>query len=301
MRHRTMLSPLVLSLLLSPLGSLFASAELHRESPHYSIVIRLVEDPDGGTGKALIVETVNRKSGRTQLEKSPTASSELSDLLFPSDDRAVVHGKFRGEKGDVLTVIDLVKGSVIDTIYGWHASFSPSKTVVAYWFRYPPHANPANFTTVILAYDFTKSPQENSARQEDFRNPENRGYILYPNQNRQKGIYFIPASDEQEQLHLTSSIAWSARSDRFAFVEAQHGESFFVVVDLSQGLGRPIVKRQALDKQQFYKKLLPWRSEFVSAVVNAKELRFSADGQSVVIKSWAAGPFAEKEVVLRVN
>jgi hypothetical protein len=69
----------------------------------------------------------------------------------------------------------------------------------------------------------------NAAHEDDIHNPTNRGYILHPEKNRRKGIYFIPAMSEEEQRHFNSQIGWSNNGDRIALVEAYQGFSYLLV------------------------------------------------------------------------
>jgi hypothetical protein len=74
-----------------------------------------------------------------------------------------------------------------------------------------------------------------------------------------------------------------------------------LVTDISKGLLEPVVTRQELIKKQFYSKEVLWRPEFAKSVVSAKKPAFTADDQSVELKSRGAGPSAEKTVPLKVH
>ncbi len=132
-------------------------------------------------------------------------------------------------------------------------------------------------------------------------NPLNRGYILYPQENREKRKYHIPIPDESEQRRSISPIAWSDSSSKIAFMEAYRNESFLVVIDVSQGLARPGVGRLRVDKSRFYKEAVDWRPEYDTAVVVARALRFADGEKAVVVNSRESGPFGAKEIKIRIE
>ena len=111
-----------------------------------------------------------------------------------------------GRRGDIVSVVDLKDASVLDTIWGWNASFAPDKKMVAYNFRYPPYALYQHATSVLLIYDFTATPRENSFREKDMADSTTRGYVVYPERNRKRGKHFIPAMSEEEQIDFRSPI-----------------------------------------------------------------------------------------------
>ncbi|MGI0014821.1 MAG: hypothetical protein ACREBU_15480, partial [Nitrososphaera sp.] len=153
----------------------------------------------------------------------------------------------------------------------------------------------------LLVYDFTRSPRENAVREEDVTNPENRGFILYPEENRRKGIYFIPAMSQEQQRGLTSPIAWSEKSDKLALLEGYQGNSYLVVIDISNGLLAPQVTKKLLNKERFYSGLAIWQPQYENAVIIAKHLTFTKNATSIELQSMAIGPFGEKTVILEIR
>ena len=174
---------------------------LRSESLNYSLSVRLEEayPPEVEyRQRVLDISVVNKASGAKVFRRTPTRTAKLTELrILEAEHRLVVHGKL-GSRGDILSVVNLEDASVLDTIYGWQASFSPDQTRVAYNFRYPPHAMHQHRTSVLLIYDFSATPRENSFRETDVADPTTRGYVIYPKRNREQGKHFIPAMSEAE-------------------------------------------------------------------------------------------------------
>jgi hypothetical protein len=159
--------------------------------------------------------------------------------------RLVVHGKL-GSGGDIATVVDVEHGNVLDTLWGWHLTFSPDRTLAVYTFRYPPASMPTYNTTVVLAYDFIKDPLANSANDE-LTDPERRGFILYPEANRLRRRYFIPALTGTDRRYVTSPFAWCDSNKKIAVLEESHDGTYLVVIDITRGLAAPVVQRSLLN------------------------------------------------------
>jgi hypothetical protein len=205
-----------------------------------------------------------------------------------------------GGRGDILTVADVETNQIIDRVYGWNAVVSPDSTKVAYEFRVPPSSGQTRLSPALLVYDLT-APQSSNTQQPLSNDPAQRGVVLYPESHRLAQRYWIVLEEGQPDRQYVSPIAWSLDSKRVAVLEYQAPDSErLVVVDISRGLRRPSVIMVPIDRGEF---LDPdfWTSvpqEYANAHPSFKALRFSEEGKSVVITSWANGPFAEKSVTL---
>ena len=253
--------------------------------------------------RVLDITIVNKVLGSKVSRRTPTRTAKLTELyILEAEQRLIVHGEL-GSRGDILTVVNLEDASVVDTIYGWDASFSPTKTRVAYNFRYPPHAMNQYRTSVLLIYDFLATPQDNSVRKTDMKKPTTRGYVIYPERNRKEGKHFIPANSEQEQIYFKSPIAWSRNGTQVALLEVFQQNTYLLLVDLAKGLKAPEIRRIMLEKESFYKQPIEiyWRKSYERAVVTAKNLRFSKDDKSVIFTTFDNGPFAEQQAVMELD
>ncbi len=262
----------------------------NNKSQKYSARIKSIENSHRGKYDRTI--TIHMLDNVTNSEKEIVFDSYMVEVvdLYPSKDKIlVVHGKLEWG-GDIFTLLELTRETVIDTIWGWDASISPDRTKIAYNFRYPPHSMPLYRTSVLLVYDLTKTPEENSM-DESKDNPENRGFILWPERNRKQNRYFIPAMSYEEQQHIISPIVWNHSSTHVAFLlqkgdrEDRMTPTYLVVVDVSQGLLEPDVTIQEVNPLPLYKARA--RQEFqaneMERKIFARELRFTDDDQAVEI------------------
>ena len=253
--------------------------------------------------RVLDITIANKVSGSKVSRRTPTRTFKLTELYILEDEqRLIVHGEI-GSRGDILTVVNLKDASVVDTIYGWDASFSPDKRRVAYRFRYPPHAMHQHRTAVLLIYDFSATPRQNSFRDEDMADPTTRGYVIYPQRNRKLGKHFIPAMSESEQIAFLSPIAWSHGGTRVVLLEGFQENTYLLLADLEKGLEAPEVTRLMLEKESYYKQPIEiyWKRQYEGALIFAKTLRFSKDDKSVIFTTFDHGPFAEQQAVMELD
>ncbi len=280
--------------------------QLRSESERYSVSVRLAEaNPTERDDEVLDITVVNRASGGKVSRRSPTRTAKLTEIyILEPEQRLIVHGEL-GRRGDIVSVVDLKDASVVDAIYGWKASFSPTKTKVAYNFRYPPYSLHQHATSVLLIYDFSATPRENSFRDEDRADPTTRGYVIYPERNRRLGKHFIPAMSEEEQIRFRSPTAWSHSGTRVALLEGVRVNTYLLLVDLAKGLEAPEVRRLLLEKESYYKPHLKnqthWRRKYAGSILRAKTLKFSQDDQSVLFTTRGVDPFEEQEVVIELD
>ena len=281
--------------------------QLRSESENYSVSVRLEEayPPEVEYRRRVLdITVVNKASGAKVSRRTPTGTAKLTELyILEAEQRLIVHGEL-GSRGDILSVVNLEDASVLDTIYGWGASFSPAKTRVAYNFRYPPHAMHQHRTSVLLIYDFSATPRENSVRDEDMTNPETRGYVIYPKRNRKLGKHFIPAMSEAEQIHFRSPIAWSHGGTKVALLEAVQGDTYLLVADLAKGLEAPEVSRTLLEKESYCKPPteVQERKHYETVPISAETVfKFGKDDQSILFTTHGCWSGEEHEVVMELD
>lgn len=268
--------------------------EIRRESGGLSIK---ATDPDGVTGARVEIQ---RAGDREPLRFELNRTAAVTEVLIVNPGRIVVRGEL-GSRGDILTLIDVERGQVVDTVWGRNAVVSPDLWTAAYEFRVPPASCQACLSAALVAYDLTASPLLNT--QASMGNPEERGIVLYPEGQRLARRYWIPLEEGQPERRYVSPIAWSPDSKRLAVVEYQapSGDRL-VVVDVSRGLGQPAVTTLPIQREDFLDPQF-WSAnpgEYAEAHVSFRDLHFSEDGQSVLMTSWRNGPFAEKTVTLAV-
>ena len=279
--------------------------QLIRESEHYSVSVQLTELEEWAEwNRVLDITVVNKHSGKKASRRSPTRTAKLTELyILEAEQRLIVHGEL-GSRGDILSVVNLEDASVVDTIYGWDASFSPTKTRVAYNFRYPPHSMHQHRTSVLLIYDFSATPRENSFRDTDMADPTTRGYVIYPERNRKLGKHFIPAMSEEGQIYFESPIAWSHGGTKVALLEAVQGDTYLLVADFAKGLEAPEVTRSLLDKERYCKPPIESqeRKKYETVPISAENVfRFGMDDKSVLFTTDGCWSGEEHEVVMELD
>lgn len=268
-----------------------AATPLLRESNVYSVNIKLQVDEENPWSKHLTLDitALSSQTVRTLQFASRTAALRDAFLLDDDEARLIVHGTL-GSGGDILTVIDIEKGTILDVIWGWRAAISPDKSKVVYNFRYPPHSLPLYETSVLLMYDFTQNPEENSMDTSQNK-PIYRGFILWPDENRTQKNYFIPAQRYEEQQHIISPIVWNEKSSQVCFI-LQRGDiedrttpSYLVVVDVSSGALEPQVHIQEIvngyGKESVSQRLNA--NKPIDRKIFARELSFVENDQAVMI------------------
>ncbi len=287
--------------------SIITAETINKETDVYNIKAKSIEECiDCGAKKKVTLIVVDKKLNTKKEIVFPTRTVKINNLYILENNRILVHGEL-GSKGDILTIIDIKSDKPLDTIWGWDASFSKDLRMVAYKFRYPPHGLPLYYSDVLLAYDFSKTPIENSMDKSSVDNPEQRGYILYPEENRKNKNYYTIAQNEDEQHTMTSPIIWNDRSSMICFLDSVGNKTYLIAIDISRGLIDPTVNIQELNRKQFYKEQYlkhideEFKEEYEKARVVAKELRFTDDDQSVEITSFKAGPFEEKKVKIKIT
>lgn len=209
-------------------------------------------------GESSVVLRVFRKpEGDTKFLRYPSRAVKVTRLFFVKESRLVVWGEL-GSRGDIVTIVDVGGASVVDTIWAWQFTLDVDANLAVYRFRYPPHSIESYDSLVVLAYDFNQSPMANSRSPDSLNpdgtyNPENRGFILYPEANRSTSKYFIPAMLPNEQRFIRSPFAWCESRRKLAFLELIHGTMFVISIDLTGGLSNPLVQRSELDVAPFYR------------------------------------------------
>jgi len=221
------------------------------ESDHYTVMLARIK-PDASGGQIITVRVRDKKRGEERALSFSNRTVRVDGLALIGDSRLLVLGKL-GSGGDVVTFLDLETGAVLDTIWAWQFTLCPELGIAVYRFRYPP-ASPAVYDShVVLAYDLTASPAENSrsSSSANLLPQEQRGYILYPEKNRLSRRVFIPAEDPSERRLVKSPFACCAPRKEIAFVEFYGGKMQLVRIDISGGLETPFVYMTEIPEEQF--------------------------------------------------
>jgi len=251
--------------------------------------------PDGNYGFQLTVSDNNREV--TRLVDLTTRAACLQGLRLARPDLLVVLGLLGGG-GDILTLFDLSSSKVLDIMWGWDAEFSHRGNLIAYDYRYPPGGLPVYRTSILLIYDLSRTPMDNSAHPEHLGDPETRGFIIHPARNRLRQRYFIPAEDESEKFWFNSPFAWSGDDQKIAFLQHHQDRNSLVIVDISKGLKNPEIQELDMDRHMptFYDE--QERRSFKAPFLLPGKVRFGEGDSEVVVTPYRGGPSADKSVTI---
>jgi hypothetical protein len=275
-------------------------AEIKFESNTYYIYVKSIKDNNRECKKNIALEFENKKLETKKEIIFCNRTVKISNINLLDGENILVHGELENG-GDILTIINVNNGNIIDTIWGRDMSVSKDMKMMAYKFRYPPHGLPLYYSDVLLVYDFSRTPLENSMNKSSITDPEQRGFILYPDENRTNKKYYTIAQSENEQHNITSPLVWNKNS--IFFLDSLGGKTYLVIIDISDGLSNPKATIRELDKKLFYKEqyLKKIDKEYEKANLVAEELQLTKDKNFVEIKPFAHGPFNNKKLKIRIR
>jgi hypothetical protein len=169
--------------------------------------------------------------------------------------KLIVMGEEANLHSPVTTLIDLKNREEVDSFIGFGNTLSPTGRYLIYRKFYPPEtAEPSVMSDLVLVYDLADSADENRMRGEDaYRNdPIGRltevGHPIYPEINAGKKHYrvWVPEESKRHTI-IPNGFFWFDHDRKVAFGDRIGGEDYLVVVDLSNGLARPVIHRMEID------------------------------------------------------
>jgi hypothetical protein len=281
------------------------ASRIEKETDIHKVKVKSIEEcRDCENKNKIILEAFNKKLNSKKEIAFSTRTVKVNELHILKNDRILVCGEL-GSGGDILSIVDNKTGRSTDTIWGWRASFSISKSMVAYTFRYPPSGLPLFYSDVLLVYDFSKSPLENAMDKSSTDDPAKRGFVLYPEENRKNKAYYTIAKDENEQHNITSPLVWN--KSKLFFLDSLGGKTYLVTIDISKGLNDSEIKKRELDRKLFYEKQYlkhidkEFEKDYEKAAPVAEDFRLTDGGQFIEIKPYAVGPFAGEKIKIKIN
>lgn len=260
------------------------------------------------SGMVADITVLDRASGETRQITVPLDwRGDQLEASVIADRTLIVIEKER--YGQAVTIVDVLTGTVVDRIVGSRISLTADKTRAVYLQYYPPH----NFMDdVVVVYDFTRSPRENFSpgfSSEALARFAGKGIILFPPENRAR-LEYTSKSDPLKVV--VSPIAW-CNDDRVAFlastlsVRRESGCTVTVpasdthLIEMSvpaDAWQAKVIADRLIDAEQFRgPETSEWPLSRPLPYVNAKELRYSEDCQSVTIVPYGS-PFKEEAVTV---
>lgn len=268
------------------------------------------------TGNLATLEISARQASRVRVDLSPMAREIQTVFAAPQGRLLAFASRWDpAPLADTLAVIDPGSGSVLDVVRGRFLTPSPDHKLVAFYYRAGRPTCLGYEWGAVLVYDVAAAAGRGSAdRPGTFSSDElalrRQGTIVYPEQHRIHGQYFLALSSEKGYVfddlprHGTDFLEWSPDSTRLAVVEQEDQETRIVVIDVSRGVHDPVIHQIPLPLEPFLnpeygsEKFPPDpRADYRLTV---KSLRFAEDGRGVEVTSWPTAKFLERTVVLAV-
>jgi len=210
-------------------------------SPKFEIVLKVLEKTSG------LIKTV-------MIDDMFSRFQSVEKLILVPVDKVCVQGHLpRG--GRIISIIDLNTYSLIDTLWiNRELSFSPSFQFFVY-LSYAPKFIPRGFSSVVLLYDLSKSPNEN--RLTEHSNVENGGIPIFPRENAMAKSYSPLLAGGG--TGYTSPFLWSEDESKIVFLHVQRERNspankrnnYITAVDISRGVMSPEITKREINIEEY--------------------------------------------------
>src|SRR5439155_6498865 len=150
-----------------------------------------------------------------------------------------------------ISLFDAHTGEFVDRIAGFRIVESPDRRYAAYVRLSSKRERWSD--DAYLVYDVDQSPTANRMLDALPDMPSrsaaatNVGIAVYPPENVASGLYFA-ANTEREAHHSASRMLWIS-SHELVFVDRWQDKAELVVIDLANGMSKPLVHKVALDQR----------------------------------------------------
>lgn len=167
-----------------------------------------------------------------------TRVRSIKKLTITPGNKLVVHGKLK--RADVLYMVDLETGEVIDFFWCYNPVLSPSMRYIVYEKFFPPHGLKEAMTMVVLIYDLEKKPEENRVPIVGYSDwPKSQvGIPVYPNMYFESKAYVMPDIQKLYPFFYTkqSPFLWSKNSKSIYFLCSSLEKQYLVNLDIGSGV-----------------------------------------------------------------
>lgn len=220
------------------------------------------------TSHCLVIKLVNGLSMSSFCLRNHATSARI---LFPQQTTPVIIESDTDLGGKLITLFDVDRFWVVDSMFCHEPTYSPDKTRIAY-LSHEPKRKQGRFGRCLVLYDMRLPIRENYAEgalrpkcDTDWLeqcpaaflfDPERRGFILYPSENVESGEYALetPCPDFPICPGFTSSPFWSPSGNLLAILHFGDGKMRLVWADLSKGSAQAAVSTRTLLPETFARK-----------------------------------------------
>lgn len=229
--------------------------EILAENDHYRVILMGEGEPrfDPSTGGRvkftfLVTDKVKEHPYPVYLDNIASKISQIK--IFEA--KLIVFGEEAALHSSIITLIGLHDGKEIDSMAGFGTTMSETGRYLSYRKFYPLQtADPPVKSDLVLIYDLSDSPDGNRLRGEAaYRNdPIGRlievGHPVYPETNASKKNYRVWIRDEKgRHTIIPKGFFWFDDDRKIAFGDQVGGENYLVVIDISNGLDKPIIHKK---------------------------------------------------------
>lgn len=188
-----------------------------------------------------ITDKLNHRTSELQLRNE---TQQVDAISLADQSRAVILGR-AAPNLNMITLVGLRNGKVIDSFYCVRPAISPGNRYLAYVKWFPTHLG---YGTTIsfeyLVYDLSASPEFNrpSANRGVSLNPFDVGWPVYPEHAQNTASdNVLEGSNAAAHQMASSGFFWLGATQRFAFLDSYRGKNTVVIADLSRGVSKAMV------------------------------------------------------------
>lgn len=153
----------------------------------------------------------------------------------------------------IIHLIDTQSMKAYDKIACYQPQASPNGRYIAYHRFFYPHGLPGSDSLVVLVYDLMRSPEENRLQPSaDYGSEQLVGWPVYPDEHVKAGKYVVPEEENDTfWQYISSPFLWSPDSLSILFFTFKGEQTYFVKVDINDGLDRPGTSEYAVKTVDF--------------------------------------------------
>jgi hypothetical protein len=183
--------------------------------------------------------------------------SSISELKLRGDHLIVV-GQLPSEAGTNITIVDLKRGEIQDTIWTWTYAFSPSGRYLAFTTFVARNEPAMSRRALVLVHDLDLDVAHNRLPSAGQPSYENAGIPVFPPANLLQGSYDIFL---EPQHNYISDFLWSSDESRLVFIDWIGRERFINLVNLEKGPQKAKLQRKSFDIMAYadYSKIPDYR------------------------------------------
>ena len=254
-------------------------------------------------GWSILFEVRDKTTGETVSFRLENDTVQVDEIHIADAKLGWVIGRIQSNVS-VINVVKLWTGEVVDSVWAYRPSVSPTKRWVAYVKMYPLRsAFPGS--DQYLIYDVTKPPEAHRTDVESSGNLANHvdvGFSMYPPSSANVPGSNLVVPTEDVRLMRTIGFFWLNNSE-YAFADEWDGGYDIVVINLGEGDPREaVVHRDTVGVEDFLAETCPRFPDAQVSPLAVSDIRRvnEADGLAVAVTLDATRPGCGASAARRV-